>query len=507
MPQKDVGDSPVSPRQDSGIDDNAPTEISHELAEQTQLTDDQDSGVDENAATEINHESAGQDQSSNSPGWNTARSVRVDSRSTPADIDIGTVIDDRFVLEKVLGRGGQGLVYRVRDLVKEAARDPNPYGALKILGAVFKDDPDSWIALQREAQKSQTLAHPRIVTVYDFNIDRLSGLPYVYMEELQGESLSALIRSNPEGLADRALAIRIIFSIAEGLEFAHQNGIVHSDLKPGNIYCTSEGQIKILDFGIARAVPGASTDHFDAGKMNALTPAYATCEMFEGAEPHPSNDVYALGVIAYLLLTGTHPYKNFLGEKQPAVAARAANASPARPDGLKNKQWKAIARCLALDQENRPADAGKFIAEFRLTSPLLWYLGVLLLGACAVLVWSLWFREAGPKPGIDFGKLPASVQEEFNKAIEEGWIAYKFKDLNGALSYFIAAHDIHPHNPKAEEGLDKIVEDILSQDSGESNDAVKQKLKDVSVLLEYEALAERRDLVRYQQELREKLQP
>jgi serine/threonine protein kinase len=481
MSQEEVGESPLSPNNDTVVDDKF------------------SAGND--------RDSARLDDIPNGPNKFKATTVGIDGSGKQAVLEIGTVVDDRFVLEKVLGRGGQGLVYRVRDLVKEAARDPNPYGALKILTSHFKEDPDSLIALQREAQKSQSLAHPRIVTVYDFSIDRVSGLPYVYMEELQGESLSTLIKSNPEGLQDQDLVIKIIFSIAEGLDYAHQKGIVHCDLKPGNVFYTNDGQIKILDFGIARAVPGASADHFDAGKMNALTPAYATCEMFEGSPPHPSNDLYAMGVIGYLLLTGRHPYKDFLQESRPALAARTAGVSPLRPRGLKKKQWQAIAACLALDQQNRPADASEFIRKFRLSSPLPWYVGVLLLGACGVLVWSLWFKEASNTPSIDFQDLPVATQEKFNKAIEEGWTAYKFRDYNGALSYFIDAHKIHPHNPKAEEGLDKLVDVILAEDPGSSQESIKEKLKEVSTLLQYDALAERRELAEYQKELKKKLEP
>ena len=427
--------------------------------------------------------------------------VRVDGGGQRAQLSIGTINDQRFVLEKVLGRGGMSVVYRARDLLKEQARDPNPYGAIKILGTEFSEDPDSWVSLQREAKKAQSLAHPRIVTVHDFQIDRDSGLPFVYMEELQGESLDSVLKKNPDGLADRRQAIDIIFSIADGLDCAHNQGIVHSDLKPSNIFLTEESQVKILDFGIARAVPGSDRDDFDAGFMGALTPAYASCEMFDGEPAHPSDDLYALGIIAYELLTGRHPYQDVLEEKNPALAARERHLKPARPAGLNRRQWHALQECLSLERKDRPANAAEFRSHFRLRNPLSGYLALGVLALSGVLIWALWFRVAELTPAEPFDELPLAQQEKFHKAMESGWTAYKYRDYNGALIYFAQAHDIHPHNPEAEEGLDKLVENVVSQAPAQDRASLERALEQVSVLLSYDAMAERRELIEYRDEL------
>jgi serine/threonine protein kinase len=448
-----------------------------------------------------------QTQPTNSTARTKPITVRMDGGGKRAALEIGTIIDERFVLEKILGIGGMSVVYRARDLLKEQARDPNPYGAIKILSTEFNEDPDSWIALQREAKKAQSLAHPRIVTIYDFQIDRESGLPFVYMEELQGQSLNSLLKENPDGLADRSLAVKIIFGIADGLDCAHDNDIVHSDLKPSNVFLTKDGQVKILDFGISRVVPGGAGDEFDAGAMNALTPAYASSEMFEGKPPHPSDDLYALGVIAYELLTGCHPFQDALSQDKPALVARETGMLPARPKGLKNRQWQALSDCLDLERENRPADAAAFLSSFRLRNPLPFYLGYLLLGLCGVLAWSLLFQEGKIRPTTDFQNLPGDAQQKFHEAITDGWTAYQFKDYNGALTYFVKAHDIHEHNPKAEEGLDKLVGDVMSQDTGNNRADIERRLEEISVLLEYDALAERRDLIQYRRQLMDDLEP
>ena len=107
------------------------------------------------------------------------------------------------------------------------------------------------------------------------------------MEELHGEPLDRVMRRARGGLEDHREAARIVEDIAQGLAYAHEQGIVHCDLKPSNIFLTDDNEIKILDFGIARLMPGAGDDEFDAGRMSALTPAYAAAEMFGRMPPDP----------------------------------------------------------------------------------------------------------------------------------------------------------------------------------------------------------------------------
>jgi serine/threonine protein kinase len=161
-------------------------------------------------------------------------------------IAIGTVIAQRFIVEQLLGHGGMSVVYRARDLEKVRAGDPNPYVAIKILRTNLTDNPDAVVALQRETKKGQMLAHPHIVTMHDFQTDPQLGLSFAQMEELHGYSLKQLIEESPTGLKDKDKAISIILSIADGLEYAHKRGIVHSDLKPSNVFVTDEGQVKII---------------------------------------------------------------------------------------------------------------------------------------------------------------------------------------------------------------------------------------------------------------------
>ncbi|HVF15836.1 MAG TPA: serine/threonine-protein kinase, partial [Steroidobacteraceae bacterium] len=274
----------------------------------------------------------------------------------------GTVIKQRFVLEKLVGKGGMGLVFSALDRRKEEARDPNPRVALKVLNADFRRHPQSLIALQREARKAQTLAHPNVVTVFDF--DRDGDAVYMTMELLKGRALEVLVREARGKGASPEIALPIIRGIAEGLAYAHRKGIVHSDLKPGNIFVLEDGTPKILDFGIARAVPNSAAtetpDDFDAGTLGAYTEAYATHEMVEGVDPHPADDMYSLGIIAYELLTGFHPY-----QRHSAPKARKLGVKPPPLKGLKLREARALERCLSFDRAQRPQDAAEFLKLFR----------------------------------------------------------------------------------------------------------------------------------------------
>ncbi len=276
-------------------------------------------------------------------------------------IGTGSIVKARFVLEEPLGKGGMGTVYKARDLRKEEAQDRNPYVAIKTLNEDFKRHPQALQALQREARKAQALAHPNIVTVYDF--DRDGTDVYMVMELLEGEPLDQLIKRSDGAGVGSAKAWRIALDICRGMAFAHQRGIVHADFKPANVFLTQDGAVKIFDFGIARAVKrggrvGAFTV-FDPATLGALTPAYASCEVIEGLEPDARDDVYAIGCVVYELLTGTHPFK-----RMSADVARQANTVVARPAGLSWLRWRALRRALHFQREQRPASAAQLLDAF-----------------------------------------------------------------------------------------------------------------------------------------------
>jgi len=381
------------------------------------------------------------------------------------ELQPGAVIKKRFVLESLIGKGGMGLVFAALDRRKEEASDPNPRVALKVLNADFQRHPQSLIALQREARKAQTLAHPNVVTVFDF--DRDGDAVYMTMELLKGRSLEGWVKEARGKGHEPSVALPIIRGIAEGLAYAHRKGIVHSDLKPGNIFVLDDGTPKILDFGIARAVPNpASTevpDVFDAGMLGAYTEAYATDEMVEGVDPHPADDMYALGIIAYELLTGFHPY-----QRHSAPKARNLGVKPPPLKGLKLREARALERCLSFDRKQRPRDAGEFLKLFRGVTALqktLIAATVALTVAAGYLSYAN-YREAGPAQPLS--ALPAQTQQEVRDALNDGdtFLAFYEREHNpsqlvDAMTSYATAYTAHPRNRDATRGLNKVADAYL----------------------------------------------
>ncbi|MGN2253709.1 protein kinase [Frateuria sp. GZRe12] len=276
---------------------------------------------------------------------------------------VGMLLKGRFLLEREIGRGGMGVVFLARDERKVEARDRDPYVAVKVLNDEFRRHPDSLIALQRESRRSQSLAHDNIVRVYDFDKD--GTIVFMTMEYVDGSDMKALIRERAYNGMPLAKARPLIEGMAWALKRAHAAGVVHSDFKPGNVMVTRDGVPKVFDFGIARAgkhmgeAVGEQTV-FDAGTLGALTPAYASLEMIQGEEPTPSDDLYALGCVAFELLTGKHPFDKVSAE----VAMREGRKPPLVP-GLTRRQYKALCDAVAFRGQDRLRTAQDFVEGLR----------------------------------------------------------------------------------------------------------------------------------------------
>lgn len=284
-------------------------------------------------------------------------------RGRAKDIKPGTILKDRFELVAAIGEGGMGTVFKARDLLKVEARDRNPYIAVKLLSGDFKEHPESFIALQRESSKAQKLAHPNIATVFDF--DRDGSTVFMTMELLEGQELARYIKKLPPGGLPAAEALALIKQLCEGLAYAHGRGLVHSDMKPGNAYLTNEGALKLLDFGIARASKtradaSGETTLFDPGQLGALTPAYATLEMFEGEQPDQRDDIYALACISHELITGRHPFN-----KLSAVKVKEKGLTPTPIAKLTKRQNRALFKALSLERESRTGSVEEFWGDLQ----------------------------------------------------------------------------------------------------------------------------------------------
>ncbi|WP_282609180.1 serine/threonine protein kinase [Pelagibius sp. Alg239-R121] len=306
---------------------------------------------------------AAQDDRSQTSGTNTGTGTFGDLTGLAEQpgqmLQEGDTLKERFVLESRLGTGGMGTVYKALDLRKQEAEDRNPYIAIKILNEDFRSHPESLRTLQRESKKAQSLAHPSIVTVYDFDRDGTSI--YMTMEYLEGKPLDKITKSSGFKGLPLEQSLEIVKDVGAALAFAHDQGIVHCDFKPGNIFITDTGPAKVIDFGIARAVkkgddPHADATVFDAGSLGALTPAYASPEMLEDVEPDPRDDVYALACIAYELISGRHPFG-----RMPATEARDNGLVPKQPKELNRKQWRNLAEGLAFERSDRTANVETFV--------------------------------------------------------------------------------------------------------------------------------------------------
>jgi len=335
--------------------------------------------------------------------------------NTSADKNI---INNRFELQEILGSGGMGTVYKAVDRRKVEAQERDPYVAVKVLNDDFKNHPLAFISLQRETRKTQTLAHPNIVNVHDF--DRDQDRVFMTMEYLEGDALDKVLADNRVMGLEQTVAVSILKSMCGALIYAHSHNIAHSDFKPGNVFITNQGENKVFDFGIARAVSqveeseqGAPSEHeltkFDPGNLGALTPAYASLEMLEGQVPDIRDDIYALGCVAYELFTGGHPFA-----KVPANEAAAKGLKPVRIKKLPRRQWRVIERSLAFTRDQRIPSVEEFWQAFEPRSSVPWWTG----GIAAVAILAVGFLSLDRGPEIDEQELRKGIRSDVATEVE-----------------------------------------------------------------------------------------
>lgn len=265
---------------------------------------------------------------------------------------IGSILRDRFILDAEIGRGGMGIVYSAVDRRRLEAGSAQPYVAVKLLNDSFRSNSNALRALEAEARKAQSLAHPNIATVFDFDRDKAEV--FIVMELLSGTPLNRLLAtSTGQAMPAHAIA-RILRGICSAIAYAHANSVVHSDLKPANVFVGEGNQAKVIDFGLATAASG-----FDASSLGGLTAAYASPEMFDGAIRDPRDDIFAIGCIAYQMLAGFHPFA-----LKPANEARDRGLVVEPVADLDPAAWAALAGALAFEREARTATVDLFVKAF-----------------------------------------------------------------------------------------------------------------------------------------------
>lgn len=421
------------------------------------------------------------------------------------ELEPGHLIKNRFVIQGLLGRGGMGLVYRAKDLRKEENQDSDPDVAVKVLGQRFRSNQLMIMALQREARKAQTLAHPNIATVYDF--DRDDDLVFMTMELLQGDPLDQFIERHPDGIQSQQ-AKPIIRGLCLGLAYAHNKNIIHSDFKPSNIFLTRDNATRILDFGIARAspapdsVPGEVTTQFDAGSIGALTPTYASCEMFVGATPHPADDVYALAIVCYELLTGRHPFAN-----QSAPEAQRQGLTPKPIKGIKRREWRAIEHGLAFNRADRTSHAAEFLSEYEGSAPIRKAAGALavtLMLTVGYLGYEESRKQIDSRPAVAFAQLSAAQQNTFSNFMSEGKRFEQFGDYSSALEYYKNAYQTHPRNTAAIDAMEALLSQLMAKSGlGDNPLQIQSLVENVALLREIdEFLYNKPALIDFAEQLR-----
>src|SRR6202012_5268694 len=261
-----------------------------------------------------------------------------------------TTIAGRYRIEGRLGVGGMSTVHLAFDSRLER------YVALKLLAEHLADDSTFVSRFRREALAAARLVHPNIVQGVDFGFDAGHHQHFIVMEHVPGNSCAELLRDHGHLSVDKTLGI--VTQACRGLDYAHRNGVVHRDVKPGNLLVSDSDVVKLADFGIARA-----TDQSSITQVGSVlgTAAYLSPEQARGDDAGPQADLYSLGVVTYQLLSGRLPYE---AASLSELALKQQRESPIPLNELNPRISRELAApvetALAIDQHDRPADAVAF---------------------------------------------------------------------------------------------------------------------------------------------------
>ncbi|MFZ0156636.1 serine/threonine-protein kinase [Pseudomonas sp.] len=264
--------------------------------------------------------------------------------------ELPDVLAGRYRLERLLGAGGMGAVYRARDLLHEQFGEPDPYLALKVMSEAFSETPDASALLYSEFALSRRLRHPNIVRVYSFEVDTQCRRAFITMELMRGLALDRLLCERPTGLPWNELC-DVVRPLLDALAYSHAQGVLHGDLKPSNVMLCDDG-VRLFDFGLSQAEEGILTGlpQLSRSRFNAWTPSYAAPELLEEGVVSVSSDLYAVACVIYELASGKHPFRRL-----PATQARNERLDHQlqAPRNLAKHCWPALRKALAFDPSVR----------------------------------------------------------------------------------------------------------------------------------------------------------
>jgi formylglycine-generating enzyme required for sulfatase activity len=295
-----------------------------------------------------------------------------------------------------------GIVYRATDL-----QMPGVQVAIKLLKPEYRTQPELLNVLRESVRKVRSLPHPNIASVYSLDSDGQND--FVIMELLQGQTLQQLLDGEYARGLPIGLARTLIADLCSALAYAHDHSVIHSDIKPSNIFVTPAGRAKLFDFDIARVLRGP-VGYFDASQVGAITRAYSSIEMAQGERPDPRDDVYALACVLYEMLSGAHPF-----DGASAWEAREKGLQVKPLPSLRRRENYALSKALRFEREGRlpsvealqsafaGGGGGHALGSGSAARPLPNFLRPLPLAAAAVglllctgVAW--WFLRSAPMP-------------------------------------------------------------------------------------------------------------
>ncbi|MDJ0909590.1 MAG: protein kinase [Woeseiaceae bacterium] len=279
-------------------------------------------------------------------------------------VQVGSVLRDRFLLQEKVSGGSMGVVYKALDRRLAETGADTPWVAIKVLSPELAQSGPALRALQQEAAKGRYLTHPNIVRFLDF--DRDDDLYFIVMEWLDGRTLADILDSPDGKQIDARQSLDIVRQVGAALDHAHRCGIVHADVKPGNVMLKPDGTAMLFDFGVARVrqTQLSESQSFDPGVLGAITPAYSSMQVLTGEEPAPSDDVFSLACLYYRLVAG---YRVF-GPRNAAEAAEEG-MKPQQPANMQEKQWRAVKKALSYARVTRFESMSAFLEALDIQNP------------------------------------------------------------------------------------------------------------------------------------------
>lgn len=287
-------------------------------------------------------------------------------RATEGLSGMAEIYASRYKLERLLGVGGMGAVYRARDLLREQFADPYPYVALKTLTDDFAEYPDANALLFSEFALTSRLQHKHVVRTFSFDVDMASKRAFITLELLNGLTLDQLLCDNPHGLSWNELR-DIAIPLIQALQYSHAQGVVHGDIKPSNVLLADDG-LRLFDYGLGQPVEGVLTGlpRLSRQRFNAWTPRYAALELINGEPLTPLADIYALACVLLELSSGQHPFQRLSARQAMNIKL---DQQLQRPEKIPARCWDALLQAIAFEPQQRSQNCDELLQAFQTPEP------------------------------------------------------------------------------------------------------------------------------------------